>query len=126
MRCSGCGKEIPFEGTVCPFCNRDKSNDKKRYELAIVWCIGLGFVGGYLFGGWGLIIGVFVGYGLAVAQSGTGITTPPEVHVTNLTATSTRDSSNEKRLENLIALYSKGLIDEAEYNKKKKEIIDAL
>ena len=28
MDCSNCGKDIPYSGKVCPYCNADKSEDK--------------------------------------------------------------------------------------------------
>lgn len=28
MRCSNCGKETPFSGKVCHWCNNDKSKDQ--------------------------------------------------------------------------------------------------
>ena len=30
IQCSGCGKRIPFAGSVCPFCHRDKSDDQGK------------------------------------------------------------------------------------------------
>ncbi|MEK0449441.1 MAG: hypothetical protein RL088_1709 [Verrucomicrobiota bacterium] len=48
MICSGCGKDIPFAGEVCPYCHRNKSNDQ-LYE-------GLGCLGG----GVGVVIGVVI------------------------------------------------------------------
>jgi len=61
MRCSNCGKDIPFTGKVCPWCHTDKSGDQQKQALGIVF----GMVGGVL--GWAVhgigvaLIGVFVG-----------------------------------------------------------------
>ncbi|HZT41226.1 MAG TPA: hypothetical protein VFA07_03510 [Chthonomonadaceae bacterium] len=49
MRCSNCGKDIPFSGTVCPYCKANKQGDQIGWALANV----LGFVFG--------IIGAFIG-----------------------------------------------------------------
>ena len=36
IQCSGCGKRIPFAGEVCPYCQRDKSDDQmKETELQL-------------------------------------------------------------------------------------------
>ena len=32
MRCSNCGKETPFTGKVCHWCNNDKSKDQQLYS----------------------------------------------------------------------------------------------
>jgi hypothetical protein len=65
MRCSNCGKDVPFNGNVCPWCNNDKTADKQTQILGFFF----GLVGGAL--GWlihgfgvaliGIVIGVLVG-----------------------------------------------------------------
>lgn len=61
MRCSNCGKDIPFTGKVCPWCHTDKSGDQRQQVLGIFF----GMVGGAL--GWAIhgigvaLIGLFVG-----------------------------------------------------------------
>ncbi|MDA3883950.1 MAG: DUF2116 family Zn-ribbon domain-containing protein [Bacteroidales bacterium] len=30
IRCSNCGKMIPYAGNVCPYCNADKQQDKSK------------------------------------------------------------------------------------------------
>jgi hypothetical protein len=65
MRCSNCGKDVPFGGNVCPYCHADKSGDQQKQVLGIFF----GMVGGAL--GWlihgigtaliGLFVGVIVG-----------------------------------------------------------------
>ncbi len=61
MICSSCGKDIPFSGTVCPYCQCDKSGDQSTQLLAFA----LGASGatiGYLVDGFGYAIaGLFVG-----------------------------------------------------------------
>ncbi len=39
MICSGCGKNIPFSGEVCPFCQRQKGDDQAQQALG---CFGIG------------------------------------------------------------------------------------
>lgn len=60
MRCSGCGKDIPFGGQVCPFCQRDKSSDQTG---TVATCLGLligGFIGNAIGGFGGMLIGGFL------------------------------------------------------------------
>ena len=45
MRCSNCGKDVPYLGKVCPFCHVDKSHDKRVFVRAC-----FGFVAGALVG----------------------------------------------------------------------------
>lgn len=61
MMCSGCGKDIPFNGTVCPYCHRDKSKDQEYTVLGVIFSGGLGWLGYKLFGVWGAIGGFIVG-----------------------------------------------------------------
>ena len=44
MRCSNCGKETPFTGKVCHWCNNDKSKDQKTHSIAFVVVIILFFL----------------------------------------------------------------------------------
>lgn len=65
MRCSNCGKDIPFTGNVCPYCHVDKSGDQTSMVFGMIF----GVIGGGL--GWaiagpgvafiGLIVGVIIG-----------------------------------------------------------------
>lgn len=48
MKCSNCGKEIPFTGNVCPYCKADKSGDQIVKVMMTVGAIIGGIVG---FGG---------------------------------------------------------------------------
>lgn len=61
MKCSNCGKEIPFTGKVCPFCNVDKSADKKLQVLVTVFGTGGAIAGYNLLGFWGAVGGFVVG-----------------------------------------------------------------
>ncbi|CAM3399193.1 hypothetical protein BST27_29225 [Mycobacterium intermedium] len=65
MRCSNCGKDIPFSGNVCPWCNADKSGDQTNQVFMILFGLiggGLGYaVGGPVGGFIGVLIGGFVG-----------------------------------------------------------------
>ena len=36
MRCSNCGKETPFSGKVCHWCNNDKSKDQQTHSKIVV------------------------------------------------------------------------------------------
>jgi cytochrome c biogenesis protein CcdA len=44
MRCSNCGKNIPFKGNICPYCNCDKSKDQFLHLLGITGGILVGFL----------------------------------------------------------------------------------
>ena len=48
MHCSNCGKEIPYTGKVCPYCNTEKSGDKT--VSAALWVGGIpgGIIGGFV------------------------------------------------------------------------------
>jgi glutaredoxin len=84
MRCSGCGKNIPFTGTVCPYCHRDKSKDQKYMVLGFVFGLGLAFLGGMMFGVLGAIGGFVIGASLAYYVSGAGKTKALEVELKKL------------------------------------------
>jgi glutaredoxin len=72
MQCSNCGKQIPFEGKVCPYCHADKSTDQREFGLNALfwWCIFLGCLFG--FGVNSSFIGLFIG-GLVGAIAGAAI-----------------------------------------------------
>lgn len=92
MICSNCGKDIPFEGTVCPYCKAYKSQDKKErlqgqeegYVMAVVvtfvcgvlgFIIGnalLGLVGGLVCAVIALFAGAANGISPARKESGPG------------------------------------------------------
>jgi glutaredoxin len=128
MLCSGCGKTIPFNGQVCPYCQRDKSKDQQYTVWAFILGLGLGYLGYKLFGGWGAIIGFVIGCVIAFVISGAGKSKLPDVNVVTekIQADSTSQSQSEDRLKKLSDLRRKGLIDESEYATKRKAILDEL
>ena len=128
MLCSGCGKTIPFIGQVCPYCQRDKSQDQQYTVWAWALGLGLGSLGFGLFGGWGAIIGFVVGCVIALVMSGAGKSKPPEVNVVaqKLAVGSAAKSQSEDRLKKLSDLRQKGSISEREYATKRKAILDEL
>ena len=42
--CSNCGKYIPYHGKVCPYCNADKTKDKKSFDKTFSY-VGSAFLG---------------------------------------------------------------------------------
>jgi glutaredoxin len=129
MLCSGCGKTIPFNGSVCPYCQRDKSKDKAYTVWAFILGLGLGWLGYKLFGVWGAIGGFVAGCIAAYAMSGAGTSKLPEVRVLEdkgPAQTAQAQTSSEVRLNKLKDLLDKGLIDDAEYKARRKAIIDEL
>src|SRR5947207_13863499 len=107
MLCSGCGKGIPFNGQVCPYCQRDKSKDQQYTVWALVLGLGLGYLGYKLFGGWGAIVGFVVGCLVAFVASGAGSSKPPEVRVTEDSMPGSTETSSEVRLKKLSDLRQK-------------------
>ncbi len=75
MPCSNCGKSIPVEGAVCPFCQADKSADRAKYlaeaasEDRFYRGCGLIFVGG--------LAGGMVAYGIEHLLGGDGTSYGP-------------------------------------------------
>ncbi len=126
MRCSGCGKDIPFNGKVCPYCQRDKSKDQQYTVWAFILGLGLGYLGYKVFGVWGAIVGFVVGCVIAFVASSAGSSKPPDVRVTKERQTEITDTSSEVRLKKLRDLQQKGLIDDDEYTARKKAILDEL
>jgi len=66
MRCSNCGKDVPFAGKVCPYCHVDKSKDQMGTMLSFPLGLAGAALGGFLLGFWGGVVG-FVG-GIAGAM----------------------------------------------------------
>lgn len=69
MDCSNCGKDIPYDGRVCPWCHAEKSADKDSYSLSMFFGI-VGFIVGRVThdvgsGVIGMVIGVILGTYLA-------------------------------------------------------------
>lgn len=61
MLCSNCGKDIPFNGNVCPYCHADKSGDQMITTLGVIGGAIGGFIGYSVNGVGGAIVGFFVG-----------------------------------------------------------------
>lgn len=135
MRCSSCGKEIPFRGDVCPFCQRDKSGDKLVALCAQIAAVVCGLIAVALSNVWGgLIVGLGI-YFLVLAighdflPSSAG---PPEVMVRNSKPAAVPPKSAEPgdssaaRLRDLEMLRTEGLISEEEYLERRNAIIASL
>ena len=61
MQCSNCGKSIPFNGNVCPYCHADKSGDQGMVIIAMavaIVCMGIGYLAG---GPCGFFAGAIIG-----------------------------------------------------------------
>lgn len=131
MKCSGCGKSVPFNGSVCPYCQRDKAADKR----AIVWAWVFASVGAAIGGASGGPIGIFFGAILAAAVALALFkpkrTKAPEVkpvgEIETLAApTDASANITARRLRELDALKKAGLVSEAEYEAKRRAILEAL
>jgi hypothetical protein len=66
MRCLNCGKDVPYDGKVCPWCHGDKGSSQKAslIGLALAAATGLGLwqAFGVIAGVIGLVVGaVFFG-----------------------------------------------------------------
>lgn len=142
MLCSGCGKDIPFNGSVCPHCHRNKAGDQQTQITGVFFgflgaAIGYFVFDGILAGFVGLIAGSFIG-GIVGATSNTRRSSPPDVHVVNNSETqgsnqerpqqpqTTQVEAAASRLESLTSLKTKGLITETEFNAKRQKILEEL
>jgi hypothetical protein len=140
MRCSGCGKDVPFSGAVCPYCLRDKSKDQQ----AMVWafCLGAIFavIGGNLFGFWAGVGGLVLGGVVAIAIVRPHETVAPVVRVeknqngnislydevSKVENMSRVPQSIEERLLTLKNLRDREIISEDEYNQRRKIILEEI
>ncbi|ORV65307.1 hypothetical protein AWC03_02870 [Mycobacterium europaeum] len=70
MRCSNCGKDVPFAGKVCPYCHADKSSDQQKQVFGVFFGLVGGALGWFIHGILAALIGLFVGVivGLVVAS----------------------------------------------------------
>jgi glutaredoxin len=123
MRCSGCGKDIPFGGSVCPYCQRDKSKDKAYTVAAFVFGSVAGFIGYYIFGFWGAVFGFIVGCVAAAIITNSVDSKPPQVEVVNMQTVAKADESIADQLSRLKNLHNKGLLSDDEFSYKKSEIL---
>lgn len=70
MRCSNCGKDVPFLGNVCPWCHADKKKDRLITVAATSGAVIGGIAGVLVVGWWGALAGGLIGaVGGAVAVS---------------------------------------------------------
>lgn len=132
MKCSGCGKSIPFSGQVCPFCQRDKSGDKKQFFWVSVFML-VGAGAGLLVhrDGWGLLGGTILGGGIAGAiwkpKKSVAPEVKPIVHTSNMVSAASSDGSKvQRRLADLEGLRKAGIVSAAEYAAKRQSILDSL
>lgn len=101
MICSNCGKDIPFNGTVCPHCHMNKQGDQIGWALAntlgcalavigvVVGSAVAGVGGGFV----GFFIGAIVGVGIGVSQGNKAT-----AHI-RAAAEQRRQESETKRIE---------------------------
>ena len=82
MPCNNCGKEVPGEGRVCPFCHVDKSHYQKKnvYVGALIGGI-IGVLGGSAGSFNGSMIGLFLGVVLGAIIGRTTIVSPLETDI---------------------------------------------
>ena len=123
MRCSGCGKDIPFAGTVCPYCQRDKSKDQAYTVVAVIFGLIGGAIGYFIFGLWGALGGFFLGCIVAAFVTLNGGTKPPEVQVVPPAASVQPDDSAASKLTQLKQLHDQGLLTAEEFASKKADIL---
>ena len=132
MRCSGCGKDIPFDGKVCPHCQRDKSGDQTAHVLmviVIVACAGVGYlVNGFVGALVGAVIGAIGGGILGGVVAASQKSAPPEVRISSDTTavTPTSRSGVASRLVELDSLRAQGLITQDEWEEKRSAILREL
>lgn len=141
MRCSGCGKDVPFNGEVCPFCQRDKSSDQTIHVLGMIGMFIGGTVGSWIGGFGGMIVGaIVVGFIVVIigaASAGHSAKKPPRVRIDradppqpsllNSTASKAEAAGDPaSRLARLDTLKAQGIITEDEYKERRTVIIAAL
>jgi uncharacterized membrane protein YfcA len=137
MKCSGCGKNVPFHGSVCPYCQRDKAGDKR----AVIWAWIFAPIGAVIGGAagahnghplLGLFVGAIVAASIALAIWKPKRTKAPEVKPVREADTAlprrpeAPDSATARRLGELEALRKAGLVNTDEYETKRRAILDAL
>ena len=129
MRCSGCGKEIPFAGDVCPYCQRDKSADQGTHALLVISIVIGGAIGYFANDFMGFIVGAIIGgvagILMALFNGASQTSKPPEVRVTSESSPITKkpESDLAKRLTSLDDLKARGLISESEWAEKRQSIL---
>lgn len=140
MRCSGCGKDVPFGGQVCPYCQRDKSSDQAATVAIGIGLVIGGFLGNLIAGFTGMMVGGFV-LGIiagAISMSGKNHSAkkPPRVRIDEPARTVppspqkkpavVASDTPEARLRRLDELRNQGLLSDEEHRGQRKAIISVL
>lgn len=81
MKCSNCGKDVPFLGNVCPYCHIDKSRDKAMMTWGMIGGIVGAIIGTAVAPCIGTAIGVFVGALLLMPMALFTTSKPKQVHL---------------------------------------------
>jgi glutaredoxin len=131
MRCSGCGKEIPFGGNVCPYCQRAKAGDQQLQIVAIAVALVAGALGSALYGVTGGIVGLLLGAlvgGVIAGFLGPSRSKPPQVRISDPQsgAPDAGSSTLTAKLQELDELKNKGLISDEEYTTKRQQLLARL
>ena len=131
MQCTNCGKEVPFTGKVCPYCNHSKTEKKMDIVLATIgvalgvlfgWSTGGGWFGAVVSAVVGLIGSVFVG----IWWRGRESKKQAEPRATEPRPAPRESAGTADRLAHLDELKKKGLISDVEYDKKRQEVLSSI
>lgn len=129
MLCSTCGKDIPFAGTICPYCKRDKSGDQQTQIIAVILAALGGYVG-YSVSVSGAVVGFLIGASLGtiigmIAQRMHKQPEPPEVRIVDSPASKPAQPTSDEaaRLAKIGDLRARGLITESEYQMKRDALL---
>lgn len=127
MRCSNCGKEIPFAGQVCPFCHADKSYNQKVLGLTYFIIMGGGGIGWWIGGAREMWIGMGIGFFLSLVVMALNVQYRKK-HPVEIEPEPHNDSPSDMkaRLEQLEGLKNSGLLSSQEYADKRKELLAQL
>lgn len=139
MRCTGCGKDVPFGGQVCPYCQRDKSSDQIGTVITGICLLIGGFIGGAIGGIGGALIGGFT-FGLlgAMVSMAGGNKSTHKAPVVRIESDASFKSpppkrveapkvfSAEERFRHLDDLKVKGLITDEEYASQRASIVTSI
>jgi hypothetical protein len=127
MHCSGCGKDIPFAGDVCPYCNRDNTADKQYVVMGFMFSVPALVAGYWIFDSVvAAIVGFVGGCVLAFFASGKNKKTDaPEVQVVDQGSKESTSNAAE-RMKALKSMLDDGLITDEEYKEKKESIMSEI